>query len=292
MVKENQIIFQVHSTQVICAFESDNYIIEYELQNKDKRLCVIYFSSNEIYYPNTASSFQYSIIEKDRYEWTHNKLKNAYKHIFIRDIQKQWYIGGINTRLNSPEKLLSFLQTETEGFLVYLVGSSAGGYAALLYGNLLKAKRVYAFNAQLNLFETIRTSKPNIDPLLFENINNSDLNKYFNLSDYLINGVNNYYFQSCLSEIDVLQYESLSSNAKNKLKTIFFLTSHHGIPFLKVNIPYIFEFDEIKLDKLVDKKLNLILFSFNIIGIFPTLTFILNTLISKYKKNQLIKKLK
>ena len=290
MAKESKIIFQVHSSQVINAFEGNNYKIVYDNQNKDNKLCVIYFSSNEIYYPNTVSSFQYSIIEKDRYEWTYNKIKNAFKHIFVRDLQKQWYIGGINSRMNNPDKLLDFLKTETEGYLVYTVGSSAGGYAALLYGSLLNVKRVYAFNAQLNLFETIRTSNSNKDPIIFDNLDNVELNKFYNLSYFLNNDIDYYYFQSCKSKVDVNQYFSLPENATRKLKSIFFLTSNHGFPFLRINLPYILSFDKKRLDSLVNQKFSLIPFSISLIGFLPTFKFIFKALFDRYKKKKLEKR--
>ena len=58
-------IFQIDSPTVKEAFKLDNYTIEYAEENDliESDLCVIYFSSNEIYYPNTIKSFEYSIIK-------------------------------------------------------------------------------------------------------------------------------------------------------------------------------------------------------------------------------------
>ena len=113
-----------------------------------KDICVVYFSSHNIYYPNTEEVFRKKIIEKDAYEWYSTRIEAGHKHIFIRDIQKQWYIQGINKRINSPEKLLDFLKKECEGYRIITVGSSAGGYAAVLYGSQLGAEKVFSFNGQ------------------------------------------------------------------------------------------------------------------------------------------------
>lgn len=98
MVKAKNNIFQIDSKCVIEAFKEDNYSIEYaeEIDLIENDLCVIYFSSNEIYYPNTLESFEYSILKNDKYEWKQNKFSNAKKHIFLRDLHKQWYLSGIN----------------------------------------------------------------------------------------------------------------------------------------------------------------------------------------------------
>jgi len=67
---DKDIIFQVDSQDVIGAFNLDNYYIEYneEVDLLDNNLCVIYFSSNEIYYPNTTESFNYFIKKRDKFK--------------------------------------------------------------------------------------------------------------------------------------------------------------------------------------------------------------------------------
>ena len=292
MVTEKQIIFQVHSKLVIEAFDGPNYYIEYCNEIQSSKICVIYFSSNEIYYPNTPSSFSFSILNKDRYEWKKNKFKNVSKHIFLRDIRKQWYIGGVNSKLNHPMKLLDFLKSETKDYEVYVVGSSAGGFAAILFGSLLNARRVYAFNAQLNLFEIIKSSNLFTDPILFENIGNNDLNKYYDLSSFINKHTDYYYFQSCKSKIDKEQYLSISDESRAKLKAIFFLTSNHGFPFFRINLPYILALKKDNLDKLINKTFNLIVFSAKFIGYFKTFKFIFQALFDRFKKKQLEAKFK
>lgn len=287
MDEKEPFIFQIKSNAVLKVFEMNNYCIEYNNSDDcDTNLCVIYFSSNEIYYPNTLKSFEYSIIERDKYEWKKNRFANAGKHIFIRDIRKQWYIGGINSKLDTPLKLCDFIKNETEGYKTYTIGSSAGGFAAILFGSLLKVNRVYAFNAQLNLNLIIDNSSYLVDPILFEKVNDDQLKHYFDLSDFINESVEYYYFQSCYSKMDVLQYESISAQAKRNLNVIRFKTSNHGFPFLRINLPYIFAFDKNNLDALLGKNLNLIFFSIRLIGITATVEFILKAVIERYRKKR------
>lgn len=93
--------------------------------------------------------------------------KKAYKHIFIRDVFKQWYLAGINSNINTPEKLIEFLRKETEGYHTVMLGSSAGAYAAILYGSLLQTKKVLAFNPQYELKSLLNRSSEKINPLVF-----------------------------------------------------------------------------------------------------------------------------
>ena len=288
MDSEKPFIFQIDSPAVQKAFDADNYCIEYTNNaDGDANLCVIYFSSNEIYYPNTLRSFEYSILERDKYEWKRNKHPKAGKNIFIRDIRKQWYIGGINSKLNTPTQLVDFLKKETAGYTIYTIGSSAGGYAAILYGSLLAANRVYAFNAQLNLKQTMKSSTAVVDPILFDKVNETLFEPYFDLSNFIADAIDYYYFQSCYSKMDVNQYQSISSVAQKQLKIIRFKTSNHGFPFLRINLPYILAFDKNSLDALANKTFNLVLFSARLIGFRATMQFVLKAIVDRLQKKRI-----
>jgi hypothetical protein len=289
MVNEKQFIFQIDSPAVIEAFRGDNYDIEYneETENVESDLCVLYFSSHEIYYPNTLASFNYSISQMDKYEWKLNKFPNAKKHIFIRDIHKQWYLSGINATLDNPQKLLDFMKKETEGYRTITIGSSAGGYGAILFGSLLECERIYAFNAQLNLNVKLKSSTAFTDPILFDKANDINYKKYFDLSNFISPNTENYYFQSCHSEKDIEQYNAISSEAKIKIKIIRFKTSNHGIPFLRINLPDVLAFSSKELAQYVNKTFHPITFSIQLIGILPTFFFVLKSLKYRYQKKQL-----
>lgn len=293
MDKKEPFIFQVDSPDVLKAFDTNNYCIEYNKASEcDSNLCVVYFSSNEIYYPNTLKSFDYSIVERDKYEWKRNRFPTAGKHIFIRDIRKQWYIGGINSRLDSPLKLAEFLKKETAGYKVYTIGSSAGGYAAILFGSMLQVNRVYAFNSQLNLNVIVQNSTALVDPILFEKVHEDVIKNYFDLSQFITKCADIYYFQSCQSNFDVEQFSSISSLAKDTIKIIRFKTSNHGFPFLRINLPYILAFEKKSLDDLVHKTFSLIPFSIRLIGFTATIQFVFKAVVDRFKKKRIEANLK
>ena len=294
MALTNQYIFQIDSSSIKNAFKSGNYKIEYAVKNDliENDLCVIYFSSNEIYYPNTKESFEYSILKRDKYEWKRNKFPKAKKHIFLRDLHKQWYLSGINDFLNDPNKVFEFLKNESIGYRVITIGSSAGGYAALLFGSMLKCDRIYAFNAQLNLRITMKNSNHLTDPILFEKVKEKDFEYFFDLSNFLNNKTDNYYFQSCNSKMDVEQFDGINKKAQNTLKTIRFQTSNHGFPFLRINLLSVLSFDKFKIDSLVNKKFHPILFSISLIGIFQTVIFVFKAYKDRFFKKQLESKFK
>ena len=135
-----------------------NYLIEYNEKVEKKEWCAVYFCSNDIWFPHTESIFRKRILEKNFFEWYRCRIDRAYKHIFIRDVYKQWYIKGINGEISSQEKLLDFLKKETHGFKVVTIGSSAGGYAATLFGGKLAAEQVICFNGQFCLEKAVQHS--------------------------------------------------------------------------------------------------------------------------------------
>ena len=200
-------MFQIDSEIVRSVYiNQPNYKIEYNNSCK-ANICAIYFSSNDIYYPNNEEIFRKRIVEKNFFEWYNTRI-NARKHIFVRDIFKQWYLEGINAKLDSPEKIFEWLKGETEGYEVVTVGSSAGGYSAVLYGSLLKAQKVIAFNAQFSLKAIADESGEECNPLVFKYKNN-DRSKYFELKDKLSDSVNYFYFLSVGCEEDMLQATKL-----------------------------------------------------------------------------------
>lgn len=77
--------------------------------------------------------------------------KNCTK-IFIKDIKQSWYLLGIEGTcdINSTvNKLLEILESlHYRNKKVIFLGNSAGGYAAILFGLLLKVDKVVAFSPQ------------------------------------------------------------------------------------------------------------------------------------------------
>lgn len=145
-------------------WEQDNELLS-EWYNKDNILvkdvgkgdkCYIFFSSNDIYYPNTVEEFNERIVKRDRYEWTNMAsspeiMANAGRMIFVRDLYKQWYITGVSSLIDSHEKLLEKLRELAGSYRVITIGSSAGGYIAALAGIKLNAEACFDFSGQVVL---------------------------------------------------------------------------------------------------------------------------------------------
>lgn len=266
--------------------ENDNFFIENEpVQNNQNKICAIYFSSNDIYYPNTEAAFGYSIIEVNRYEWLNCKITSAQKHIFLRDVNKQWYLSGINDVISSPERLLTFLKKETEGYDIVTIGSSAGGYAAILYGILLDAKYVLAFNAQIEIKSLLETNEEK-NPLVFR-LKNTPVSELYDLAP-IIKGCRDtkiYYFVSMNSEWDRKQIKHVvCQKLEMCLNIIRFKSSHHGIPFPKVVLPRLFEMDNSELKRFSGHTYSPVFFSMKIVGVFSTICGILDQYIKFIKK--------
>lgn len=270
MYDGKQYSFQVDSSIVQEIRHSrDNFLIQYDENCSTKEYCAIYFSSNDIYYPNSEYIFIKRIVEKDVYEWFGTRIKKAYKHIFIRDVYKQWYLKGINDKIDTPEKLSLWLKDETKGYKVITVGSSAGGYAALLYGSQLNAERILAFNPQFELFSLLDSSDEARNPLVHR-FNDMEYSQYFDILPFLHHSQdNNYYFYSSKSHWDILQFEHIK-NVRG-IHCIGFNTSHHGIPFLKVALQKVLNMDKDSLQKLERGMNNPLLFTIKMVGLWKAI---------------------
>lgn len=277
-------IFQVDNHLVRNAYNNKNYTIRYD-ESVPAGTCAIYFSSNNIYHPNNEVEFSKKIIDNDFYEWFKIRIKKVHKHIFLRDIHKQWYITGISSEINSPEKLLEFLQAEIKGCKVTVVGSSAGGYAAVLYGSLIKAEKIFSFNGQMELNSLLDTSTPQTDPLLFR-LQNKEVRRFYDLKPFISNASKIFYFYSSKSDWDKQQAIHISNLPIN---IIAFSTAHHGIPFLKCSLIDVLNYSNNELIQFSKNKHNPLLFSIRCSGILRVSKFvrqlIINTLSEKYRSS-------
>jgi hypothetical protein len=267
----NKNFHQINNAKVQEQYLKDNFCIEYD-ETQPKEKCVIYFSSNSIYYPNTEENFIQTIVSKDHYEWKKNKIKDAHKHIFIRDIFKQWYLLGINNKINSIEKLSAFLKKETQGYHTICIGGSAGGFAASLLGCLIDAEKSYSFNGQFEV-ATLLDSEDNrlLNPLLVENETNISINKYYNITPHINDKKTQiYYFTSAFSEWDVQQYEVVKD--VENVNTIRFNSQVHGIPFELIDMHATLLAKESTLQKMVNKKpISTLQYSIKLNGLIPTI---------------------
>ena len=209
-----------------------NYLVEYNEQCESKNYCAVYFCSNDIWFPHTEEIFRKRIVEKNFFEWYHCRVDKAYKHIFVRDVFKQWYLTGINGQINSQEKLLDFLKRETDGFNVITIGSSAGGYASALFGLKLKAEKVICFNAQFSLDKLVEDSTETNSPLLYSMLKGEKSVGRGNILKTNCSDTPVYYVYSDRSRWDVEQHEF--TQGVNNVRCLEFRSAKHGIPFLKV----------------------------------------------------------
>lgn len=259
-----------------------NYLIEYS-QKTDPEYCAIYFSSNDLYYPNTPETFTKSIIKKNKFEWYGNRIEKAHKHIFFRDIKKQWYLSGINAEIDSPVKLYEFIKRETKGYKILLIGSSAGGYISVIMGQMLKAERIYSFNGQFELVSLLeKKDTETVNPILYRNRYNLDLLQFYDSKVFITNPGSVYYFQSLKSKWDCEQAQHVEELPINK---IGFYTSNHGIPFLKSNLRFVLNMPSEKLNKLSGSSFHPFIFSLKISGfrktiegLYPIFIFAINYL--------------
>ena len=73
---------------------------------------------------------------------------DAEKHFYL-DIYSKWYHKGIVGLSDNIDGTVKYLEEQIKGFTnVIFIGSSAGGYAAILFGSLLNIDTVIAFKPQ------------------------------------------------------------------------------------------------------------------------------------------------
>ena len=262
-------VFQTDADIVRNVYDTQhNYLIEYNEQCKDKTYCAVYFCSNDLYYPNVEDIFRKRIVEKNFFEWYNLRIEKAYKHIFVRDVFKQWYLSGINQSIDSPERLIEFLKNETDGYRTIMSGSSAGGYAAILYGSILKVERVFAFNPQVELTSLLTKSNEKTNPLIFR-LKDGPYRKYFDIVPFIMPMMNIYYFFSNQSRWDIEQRSYLGDT--KGIHLLPFRSTHHGIPFLKVALPVILNMEDIQLKKFENKIQHPLIFTMRLVGLRKTI---------------------
>lgn len=132
---------------------SDNY----KERLTGSHVLYIFFSSQGLWNVSDANSFSQRVIRQDYYDYanvTQTKFftKRKVDSLFIRDIYLSWYAYGINEQISSQSALTAFLTEKAKAYdEVVTVGSSAGGYAAILFGTQINADRIFVFGPQNDL---------------------------------------------------------------------------------------------------------------------------------------------
>lgn len=244
MIKSND--FPWNGNQVVeILYLENNYR---EIKYSENNTILIFFSGNGLYFPNTEECFSENIIINDRYEWEniakHSLIKESFgKVIFVRDIYKQWYVSGINKEIDNFEKLITFLSEKCEGYDIVTCGNSAGGYAAVLAGILLKARKIYNFSGQYDLW-IIKDPGPLVEMAK----EREELYKYFIVRDYIKDYKGElYYFYPNGVEDDLAQNDTISDL---NIKRFCFLSDKHGVTMKPICFPYVLSMDEDGLNNL------------------------------------------
>lgn len=216
--------------------EDKNYRI-WDLDNGIKR-CLILFSSNGIYAPNTEEAFVEKIINNDRYEFQNIAKDMMFKKrfgriIFVRDLWRAWYVRGINDNADSIEKTIHLLYPYVRDYELYTAGISSGGYMVVIAGIKLNAKAVYNFSGQF------RIEKERRKGIIGEYEEDNEKNVYFDLVPLIEQAtIPIFYFFPGNSEWDKTQSE-LVKDCKN-IYRFEFRHKEHGNTVLTYNFKYIF----------------------------------------------------
>ena len=214
------------------ARRENNWLIE-DGDDNTSVTYAIYCSSNGIYYPNDAETFTRRILQQNKFDWRSNRFRGGIKkHIYIRDIYKQWYIEGINEDLNSIEKVAEWIRSVSEEHAEYVfLGSSAGGYMCICLASILGGT-VFAGSPQIYLKPAPKY------PILSEHYANNDT-AWFDLKKVLSNSAaENYIFYGMKNEEDRLQIETLC--LLDNVHMIPFDSDVHGVVFFPFNAKYFY----------------------------------------------------
>lgn len=157
------------SEDVWQAYEGDNYQCIDTGTGSD--ICYIFFSSNGLYYPDEKEVFEREITRKNRFEWkwvvSHSEIpQKAGRIIYVRDVFKDWYSLGINSRQNTIDKTLELLKSMTDGYRIITVGSSAGGYMAALTAARLQAAWCINFSGQYSVKTAVQSEYRDLSRIL------------------------------------------------------------------------------------------------------------------------------
>ena len=86
--------------------------------------------------------------------------RNAFDILYMRN-QGEWYLGGLNGIGETIEDTIAFLKEEFEKYdKVICVGTSAGGYASILFASLCGTDPSIAITPQTDLNECLSLRKP------------------------------------------------------------------------------------------------------------------------------------
>ena len=145
------------------------------------------------------------------------------------------------------EKVARFLAEETGSLKVIILGSSAGEYAAVLLGSLLKADRVLTFNGQFDLeYILLDEELLRSNHIVRRCKDVESIRKYYDLRSVAEgNGSRIHYFTSAGCSLDIRQ-EAVAREIEG-IKIFKINTDVHGIPFFLFNLRAVLDLSEREL---------------------------------------------
>lgn len=276
-------IWNNHIDMVEETYSRENYYLKV---NSDCRnnICYIFFSSNNIWYPNTEESFKKSFIDNDYYEWRRFSELPVKKIIYVRDIYKSWYVTGVNKRMNSVDDVIEFLKKQTVGMKIVTIGSSAGGYMAALTAALLAAEYCICFSAQ---FDLKVDGALGVNPFLKKYCRDKNRSRYYNIVEIIKKSeADIFYLMPAFSAPDKAQMEKVL-DIKN-VHILKIASRRHGVPLFTGNLEYLLKSDKDSLISLFDSEKGVVVgmlsISIRLSGILGTYKCIKNDLIKMIKK--------
>lgn len=226
-------------------YEKDNYKIKYN--DSKNGLAYIYCSSNALYEKDNIRSFENQIIKGDRYEWSNIQAECAPElEIFIRDIWLSWYVKGINSKINSYDKLINFIRDLTKGYTIRCVGASSGGFIGTILAVELNAEISYSFAGQFSLSHHFDHLQQN--PYLREYCTTGE-EKYIEYYTRIPDSTTNIaYMFPKHSKQDQEQYELVRT--MKQLHTIDIDIDEHGVSIYPFALPKYLSYNLFEIEKL------------------------------------------
>jgi len=141
-----------------------------------------------------------------------------YDKLFIRDLHKTWYSTGVGDITNNVEENVSLLKDLIKNYdKIITIGQGSGGYASILYGNLLNVDKVIAFSPQIFIDKKTKILQKDTRWMeknpFYKNIDQDS--KYLNLNN--INIVSNNIIHVGYNDLDKGDLDAVNylNNSKN-----------------------------------------------------------------------------
>lgn len=195
--------------------------------------CIIFCSSNGIYFPNTYGEFRERIIRNNYFEGGRMAsflIEHVEKIILIRDIRKSFYVTGISEMYNSIDSVLDMLKQCVKGFDIITAGGSAGGYMATIVGCSLHAKYIINLGGQWNLWEYNNVTERYF--FIRQYIDSRSHNKWFDLYNRIREAENNipvFYLYGGKCAMDLQQVSYCGKMEESKVYAVAIDSDKHAV---------------------------------------------------------------